>query len=116
MTVNCLVLTVVGGAQDGLTFKFNGTPITMGRHPNDDVFLPFDLRISRHHARIELEEGNYYIEDVGPRAKGSTNGTYLNDIRVTGKTLILPGDVFLLGSVWLKFSAEHGNGSESSGD
>lgn len=116
MTANRLVITVVGGAQDGLTFQFSGTPITMGRHPDDDVFLPFDPRISRHHARIELEEGNYYIEDVGPRAKGSTNGTYVNENRVAGKTRILPGDVFLLGSVYLRFSTEESDDVASSGD
>jgi hypothetical protein len=105
-----IVLSVMSGEQDGMVYSFSATPITLGRHPNDDVWLPYDERVSRHHARITRENRTYYLEDVGPEGKGSANGTYLIDVdkdmnenKITGKTPISSGTHFRLGPVWLKF-------------
>ena len=105
-------LTVMSGEQDGEVFSFPATPITLGRHPFDDVYLPYDVRVSRQHARITRENGTYYIEDLGPEGKGSANGTYLIDVdkgmngtRISGKISISSGTHFHLGPVWLKFES-----------
>jgi pSer/pThr/pTyr-binding forkhead associated (FHA) protein len=98
------VITVMSGADDGKTFPLSKDSLTLGRLPDDDISLPYDTRTSRRHARITRADGHFYIEDVGPEGKGSTNGTYLNDTskKITGKTPLLPGDMILLGSVWLQ--------------
>jgi pSer/pThr/pTyr-binding forkhead associated (FHA) protein len=98
-----VVITVMSGAEDGKTFQSDKTPLILGRHPEDDVCLPYDTRTSRHHARISKEGNSYYIEDVGPKGKGSTNGTYIADKKITTKTELLAGQMIMLGGVWVKF-------------
>ena len=51
-------------------------PTTIGRHPTNDIELPFDA-VSRYHARVELFDGNPRIVDLN-----SSNGTYINSRRV----------------------------------
>lgn len=106
MGLDWVITTVMSGAEDGKIFELDKTPIMLGRHPDDDVLLPYDTRTSRHHAQITREGDSYFIEDTGPEGKGSTNGTYLNDKKLTGRTPINSGDLLLLGNVWVKFEAK----------
>ena len=102
-----MVITILDGEQKGVVFKFDKTPVTIGRHEDDDVYLIFDNTVSRHHARITEEGDSCFIEDAGPDGTGSTNGTYLNDEdeRISAKTAIKSGDVARLGSTPVKFEA-----------
>jgi phosphoserine phosphatase RsbU/P len=52
------------------------TPFTLGRHSDNDLVL-LDNRVSRHHARLILEDGEYLIEDTQSR-----HGTYVNGQQV----------------------------------
>lgn len=104
MGIEHIVITVMSGADDGKVFELDKTPVMVGRHADDDVYLPYDARVSRHHARITREGESYFIEDMGPEGKGSTNGTYINEKRIEGKTPISSGDMILLDSVWVKFN------------
>ena len=97
-----IVITIMSGVEDGKIIEPRKIPFTLGRHPEDDVCLPYDTRVSRHHARITKEGKTYFIEDVGPEGKGSTNGTHLNDKKIAGKTPLSSGDIVLLGSVWVR--------------
>jgi len=56
--------------------------ITVGRSENNDIVLSHKL-VSRLHVEIIENDSGYYIHDH------STNGTYLNDVRV-GKTRPIP--------------------------
>ena len=96
----------MSGADDGKVFQLNKIPIMLGRHPDDDVCLPYDTRISRHHARMTKEGNSYFIEDIGSEGKGSTNGTYIGDKKITRKTPLPSGDTVLLGGVWVRFEAK----------
>lgn len=51
--------------------------ITIGRSENNDIVLA-DTMVSRLHAVIEKRRGQYLLEDH------STNGTYLNEVRIKG--------------------------------
>jgi len=97
-----VTIEVIGGNEDGKMFEFSKLPVTLGRHHEDDLYIS-DTRISRHHARILRDGQTYFLEDVGREGKGSTNGTYLNNTRIVGKTLLSSGDIFLIGNVWLRF-------------
>jgi len=103
MSLDGVKITVMSGAEDGKTFELSKTPFMLGRHPDDDVCLPYDSRVSRHHARITQEGDVYFVEDVGPEGKGSTNGTYVGEKKIGVKTAISSGEMILLGSVWVKF-------------
>lgn len=96
-------ITVMSGAEDGRVFELDKTAVTLGRHPDDDVYLPQDNRISRHHARITREGDSYFVEDVGPQGKGSTNGTYTARKKVVDRMAITSGEIIVLGTVAVKF-------------
>ncbi len=78
-----------------------GASLEIGRSPTAEVSLPEILSISRNHARLRHLEGLVVIEDLG-----STNGTYVNDRRVEGPTVLHSGDRFQVGSVHFKFLHE----------
>ncbi|MDO8333404.1 MAG: EAL domain-containing protein [Nitrosomonas sp.] len=79
----------------------NHVPFLIGR--NMDSELPIDDdTISRHHAEILSCNGQLCIRDLD-----STNGTFLNDNRITQSILIEDGDIVRLGDVELRVIIEH---------
>ena len=77
------------------THRLDGT-IQIGRAASCDI-RPDDTYISQHHARITDRNGAWYVEDMG-----STNGTYLNQRRVTSPSEISPGDRIRLGKTTIE--------------
>lgn len=101
-----IVITVMSGAEDGKIIELSKTPFMLGRHPDDDACLPYNNKVSRHHARITKDGNSYYVEDIGSEGKGSTNGIFVNEKRVTSKSPISTGDMILLGGVLVKFEVK----------
>jgi predicted component of type VI protein secretion system len=67
---------------------------TIGREGCDVVLM--DPEVSRRHAAIRDQGGNLAIEDLG-----STNGTFVNDVRIAVVTVLRDGDEVRLGNtVW----------------
>lgn len=60
--------------------------ITIGRGDDCEVKLE-DTYISTHHARLFSKDGQWFVEDLG-----STNGTYLNRVKVTAPMPVAVGD------------------------
>jgi predicted component of type VI protein secretion system len=76
--------------------------MTIGREGCDVNLI--DQEVSRRHAAIRSANGSFAIEDLG-----STNGTFVNDERITGLRLLSHGDTVRLGStVWTVQAAEVG--------
>src|SRR4051812_25355986 len=77
------------GQQIKLTANF-----TVGRNPaNTLVVNDENKRVSSYHARIERDEaGHHFVED-----RHSTNGTFVNERKVTRKELV-DGDKIRFGS------------------
>jgi hypothetical protein len=65
--------------------------VTVGREPTCDFVLD-DRTISSKHARLVFRQNQWWLEDLG-----STNGTFLNDQRIEGPTVITHGDRIQLG-------------------
>ena len=80
----------------------NGVRIDIGRSPSCDISLPDTLSVSRRHARLCFEQKQVDLEDLG-----STNGTYVNDQRLSGAVTLKSGDRFQVGSVHFKFLQEY---------
>lgn len=76
----------------------NSAPLTFGRGPQNDVTLAGDDYASARHARIEPRGDGVWVEDVG-----STNGTYLNGIKLTRARKLTPGDVVRIGETELRY-------------
>jgi len=65
--------------------------IYIGRGPDADVSVPDDY-ISLRHASVTMRDGRLFIRD-----EGSTNGTFVNGLRIWGDVEIFPLDTLALG-------------------
>ncbi|MBN1956296.1 MAG: FHA domain-containing protein [Anaerolineae bacterium] len=91
-------LVMTQGPQSGQTFTLDSEIITIGRDPSNDLAIGH-LQVSRQHARLTLQGGVIVLEDLG-----STNGTFVNGMRLTSPHTLANGDVVGLGeSVTLTF-------------
>jgi FHA domain len=102
-------LTIERGNSIGIEFFLTANESNIGRWDADNGMFPdVDLdahdpeaKVSRKHARIYFEDGEYSIED-----KGSTNGTFVNRGRrlIPGTKLLLnDGDEIIVGKTFLRF-------------
>jgi class 3 adenylate cyclase len=92
-------LLVTKGDDQGKVYESNRYPFIIGRDESVDFPLPGDHNISRRHAKISTEEdGSVWIEDLN-----STNGCFVNNIRIGEKTELKHGSTIIMGSTWLKF-------------
>ncbi len=74
-------------------YNFSKANVWLGREPNCDiVFNPDEIMVSRRHAEIKRENGNFIIVD-----NGSFNGTLVNDQRISTPTPIYHKDEIQLG-------------------
>ncbi len=79
------------GPQPGQTFMVDRDQLTLGRDPSNEIVIS-DPQVSRQHARITRQGKLVVIEDLG-----STNGTFVNGIRLAGPHVMVNGDVLGLG-------------------
>ncbi len=84
-------LVMSQGPQIGQTFTLDQDLLTLGRDPNNDIVIN-DPQVSRQHARLTRQGNLVVIEDVG-----STNGTFVNGMRLTGPHTLAHGNVISLG-------------------
>jgi len=95
------VLVVTRGPNSGSRFVLGSEPtlvVTIGRHPESDIFLD-DITVSRRHAEVSNVEGTYWAHDAG-----SLNGTYLNRQSID-KAPLSSGDELQIGKFRLLFLA-----------
>jgi hypothetical protein len=83
---------------EGDEFPVNSAPLTVGRGGQNDLVLDGDEFASARHARIEARDDGTFVDDVG-----STNGTFVNGIRLTQERKLVPGDVIRIGETDLRF-------------
>ena len=84
-------LVMKTGPASGKVYSLITSEISIGREAGSDVFIN-DEEISRRHARLTSQYGDYVLEDLG-----STNGTFVNTQRITGQRILKSGDTILLG-------------------
>jgi pSer/pThr/pTyr-binding forkhead associated (FHA) protein len=84
----CLVLTDPIGNEHPL----QRGPNLIGRDPGCTIPLPYEASISRRHAEVTLSPLGVTVRDLG-----STNGTFVNGIKITSETRLHPGDRLRLG-------------------
>ncbi len=80
------------GNASGPAMMFQGSSMVLGRDPTCDYPLDYPM-ISWRHAELSREPGGIFVRDLG-----SLNGTYVNGVRITGKTPLTPGSSIGLGT------------------
>jgi len=86
-----------GGGRAGEHFSPKGDRTTIGRSPDNDIFLD-DVTVSRKHAVLVQSAGEIQIEDLG-----SLNGTFVNRRRIDSATRLESGDEVQIGKYRLSF-------------
>jgi pSer/pThr/pTyr-binding forkhead associated (FHA) protein len=89
--MNQYQLVVKTGPAPGKTFALSKNELTIGRDANNEITIN-DAEISRHHSKLVLTGDGYAIEDMG-----STNGTYIDEKRISAQTMLKVGNVVRLG-------------------
>lgn len=89
-------LEIIKGNDEGKVYSLDQDNIIVGRQGDCDIQLK-DEEISRKHFRIYFENNRCFIQDLG-----STNGTYINKIKVD-KYMLHPGDKIKAGQSLIVF-------------
>ncbi len=85
-------LKVIEPAKSAGRMFIVGKEVTLGRASGCDVVLNEDTYVSQLHARVYVSSGETLVEDLG-----STNGTYLNNERLSTARRLQRGDVLQTG-------------------
>lgn len=88
------------GPYSGNIFEVTGDEMTIGRDVTNGVDLSDDSTSSRRHAKIDRSNGGFIITDLG-----SSNGTFVNNSRITGSQPLNPGDEIQIGSTKFRFES-----------
>jgi hypothetical protein len=92
VVVESKVLTV------GEEFELDSRPLTVGRGTQNDVSIDGDEFASARHVRIEPRRDGVWVSDIG-----STNGTYVNGVRIDRPRKLARGDVVRVGETELRY-------------
>lgn len=91
-------LVSISGVYANRSFLLNLAGQTnIGRGPEKTIDLSLDNTVSRNHAHIVYEDGEYVLYD-----DGSTNGTFVNGVKIS-RQVIKPGDRVQFGASQFRF-------------
>jgi pSer/pThr/pTyr-binding forkhead associated (FHA) protein len=80
-------------------FEPGSAPATVGRQPSSDLLIDWDKEVSRLHARFERVHDDLVLVDDG----FSSNGTFVNGERLSGRRRLHDGDTLRFGNTTFTF-------------
>jgi hypothetical protein len=90
-------VTVVAGSLRGTTVPLQDSGLLIGRNPECTLVLTDDFASGRHLRIVPGPDGEWYAEDLG-----STNGTFVDNRRITEPTRLGPGTQIRVGQTVLE--------------
>jgi hypothetical protein len=93
-----LVVVKSPDLDEGLDFELDSAQLTIGRGGQNDIAIASDEYASARHARFEPRQDGVWVQDLG-----STNGTYLNGMRLEHPKRLAHGDIVRVGETDLRF-------------
>jgi hypothetical protein len=93
-----LVVVKSPALDKGSDIPLDTVAVTVGRDGHNDIPLPGDKFASTSHARFNPRGDGVWLEDAG-----STNGTYLNGVKLRRPKRLDPGDVIRIGETDFRF-------------
>jgi hypothetical protein len=100
LSTGTLVVITSDALSEGDRIELDAAPLSVGRGDANDIQLDGDEFASTKHARIEPRRDGVWVEDIG-----STNGTYINGVRLDRPRRLAPGDVLRVGGTDLRYDA-----------
>ena len=85
--------------RDGTRHPAGNTTLKMGRSTDNDIQIA-DGQASRHHAEIRYDNGRHHIVDLN-----STNGTLVNQNRITSAQPLSHGDIITIGATEFRYES-----------
>lgn len=92
------LLSFQGGSMAGRSYRFHQVQTTIGRTNDNDLIIPEHI-VSRRHARLWFDNGQWYLEDLQ-----SASGTRINDVQIHGPTQLKDGDIIRFGQETVVFN------------
>ena len=93
-------LIVRDGPLRGRRFEAESGEVTIGRE-STDILIEGDGEVSRNHAVVRASDDGVEVEDLG-----STNGTFVNERRISEPTRLSTGDILRVGQTRLDLEIE----------
>lgn len=85
-------LVITKGPESGRSLDLVDDVITVGRSDDSRVVLTDDYCSNRHARLVRRADGRWLVEDMG-----STNGTFLQERKLTGPTVVGIGEIIRVG-------------------
>ncbi|MCG8350501.1 MAG: FHA domain-containing protein [Chloroflexales bacterium] len=101
-TVSGAWLVALEEGVDGKRFPIKRLDVRIGRGKQNDIVLDAPT-VSRHHANVRFDGSQYYLVDAD-----ASNGTWLDETRVFGSTVLQSGQIIRLGQQQIRFELEEG--------
>jgi serine/threonine protein kinase len=95
-------LTIQSGPMQGRSYRFHQDVTTVGRTNGNDLIIS-GLSVSRRHSRLWFANGQWHLDDVG-----SSNGTRVNNVRLSQSVVLNDGDVINFGDEVVVFNIIYG--------
>lgn len=86
------------GAEVNKSWSPSSFPCIIGRNPSSAQIVITDSRVSGTHAKLSLGEESVIVSD-----ENSSNGTFVNGVRISTPTELLTGDIVTVGETELYF-------------
>jgi hypothetical protein len=93
-----LVVLASPALERGTERELDSSAVTLGRAEENDLVLDADEFASVQHARIEPRRDGVWLEDLD-----STNGTFVNGVKLTRPRKLASGDVIRVGETDLRY-------------
>jgi hypothetical protein len=91
-------LVAITGTQPGMRVEITSQPATVGRSADQTLVFAADSSLSRRHAQISFLNGSIVVEDLG-----STNGTYVDGVRLEKSRSLNEGAIVKMGGQTFKY-------------
>jgi FHA domain len=93
-----LVVVSSPDLEEGERVELAHEALTIGRGPLNDLQLDQDDFASGKHALVDPRRDGVWVEDLG-----STNGTFVNGVRLSSSRRLAPGDVLRVGETDFRY-------------
>jgi pSer/pThr/pTyr-binding forkhead associated (FHA) protein len=93
-----LVVLASPAIEPGTERELDSSAVILGRAPENDLVLDTDEFASVQHAKIEPRRDGVWVEDLE-----STNGTFVNGVKLTRPRKLASGDVIRVGETDLRY-------------